>query len=66
MLAVTLSAWVPPGTRVKEVEREAGMRGVVGEGEVEVGLAGRKRIRWSRRWVGDGIFLVGWVGVVCE
>lgn len=37
-----LSAWVPPGMRVKALESEEGIVGVWVE------EAGRKRIRWSR------------------
>lgn len=61
MLEVRLSACVPPGVRVKFL--------VMGEGRwgyLVVGSTGRKRIRWSRAWVGGivvvGVWLVGVLG----
>lgn len=42
MLEVMLSAWTPPGVRVKFFVKKEGT-----EGREVVGLRGRKRIRWS-------------------
>ncbi len=43
MLEVMLSAWTPPGVRVKFCVKKDGTLG-----REVVGLRGRKRIRWSR------------------
>lgn len=50
MFVVRLSAWVPPGVRVKFLAREEGMSGVYGG----KGVLDRKRMRWSREGRGAG------------
>lgn len=55
MLDVRPSAWVPPGVRVKFfVKKEGGL------GREVEGSTGRKRIRWSRAWVGEVMVGARW------
>lgn len=59
MLDVRLSAWVPPGVRVKALDIEDGIEGV-GDGDVD---RGRRRIIWSSFGSCGGILVRGWDGM---